>query len=109
MRYLTSLFKIKKRKRSTPHKQKPYGKKLASFSDYIILLEAEKSGLSKENTEIAFFGGSFTAIDRNYMLSLLDEAKPFIEKGAFSGIRISTRPDAIDKEVLILLKRLESL
>lgn len=69
------------------------------------LLEAEKSGLSKENTEIAFFGGSFTAIDRAYMVSLLDEAKPFIDKGAFSGIRISTRPDAIDREVLTLLKK----
>ena len=64
------------------------------------LLEAEKCGLSRENTEIAFFGGSFTAIDRNYMISLLEEAKPFIENGIFSGIRISTRPDAIDEEVL---------
>ncbi len=68
------------------------------------LLEAEKCGLSRENTEIAFFGGSFTAIDRNYMISLLEEAKPFVEKGVFSGIRISTRPDAINEEVLNILK-----
>ena len=34
------------------------------------LLEAEKSNLVAENTEIAFFGGSFTAIDREYMLLL---------------------------------------
>ena len=32
------------------------------------------------NTEIAFFGGSFTAIDREYMLSLLDATKPYIDK-----------------------------
>lgn len=60
----------------------------------------------KENTvnaEIAFFGGSFTAIDRGYMQSLLDAAAPYI--GRFRGIRISTRPDAIDDEVLELLKR----
>ncbi len=59
----------------------------------------------KENTcrsEIAFFGGSFTAIDRDYMLSLLDATTPFIER--FKGIRISTRPDAIDDEILRLLK-----
>lgn len=68
------------------------------------LLEAEKSNLTAENTEIAFFGGSFTAIDRNYMISLLEEAKPFIDKGVFSGIRISTRPDKIDEEVLEVLK-----
>ena len=68
------------------------------------LLEAEKSNLVAENTEIAFFGGSFTAIDRAYMISLLSEAKPFVDKGVFSGIRISTRPDAIDDEVLSVLK-----
>lgn len=56
---------------------------------------------SKE-TEIAFFGGSFTAIDRQYMLELLTSAKPFTE--VFKGIRISTRPDCIDDEVLALLK-----
>lgn len=68
------------------------------------LEEAEKSGLVPENTEIAFFGGSFTAINREYMISLLEEAKPFIDKGIFGGIRISTRPDAIDEEILKILK-----
>ena len=57
-----------------------------------------------KNTEIAFFGGSFTAIHREYMLSLLEAAKPFIEDKKVSGIRISTRPDAINEEVLKLLK-----
>lgn len=66
---------------------------------------ASKSNLSRENTEIAFFGGSFTAIDRDYMISLLEEAKLFIDNGLFSGIRISTRPDAIDEEVLEILKQ----
>lgn len=69
------------------------------------LEKAKNDGLKSENTEIAFFGGSFTAIDRNYMIALLEEAKPFIENGIFSGIRISTRPDAINEEVLTLLKK----
>ncbi len=56
------------------------------------------------NTEIAFFGGSFTAIERNYMLELLNAAQPFIGAGGFKGIRISTRPDCIDDEILRLLK-----
>ncbi|MBQ2428672.1 MAG: radical SAM protein, partial [Ruminococcus sp.] len=59
-------------------------------------------GERAKNAEIAFFGGSFTAIDREYMISLLDEAREF--EGVFSGIRISTRPDAIDAEILALLK-----
>ncbi|MDE6658686.1 MAG: radical SAM protein [Eubacterium sp.] len=54
--------------------------------------------------EIAFFGGSFTAIEKEYMLSLLKAAKPYIESGKIKGIRCSTRPDAIDDEVLSLLK-----
>ena len=54
--------------------------------------------------QLAFFGGSFTAIDRAYMLELLNAANPFIKDGSISGIRISTRPDAIDSAVLDILK-----
>ncbi len=57
-----------------------------------------------ENGQLAFFGGSFTAIDRAYMIDLLEAAKPFVDDGSISGIRISTRPDAIDEEVLKLLR-----
>ena len=60
--------------------------------------------LPEGKSEIAFFGGSFTAIDREYMISLLDSAKPFVKSGRVSGIRISTRPDCIDAEILEILK-----
>ncbi|MDE6149180.1 MAG: radical SAM protein, partial [Ruminococcus sp.] len=58
-----------------------------------------------ENTEIAFFGGSFTAVPREYMLELLKSAYEFTGEGKFKGIRISTRPDCIDEEILDILKR----
>lgn len=54
--------------------------------------------------EIAFFGGSFTAIDRGYMLSLLEAGKRAVERFGFKGIRCSTRPDAVDGDVLDILK-----
>ena len=54
--------------------------------------------------EIAFFGGSFTAIDREYMISLLEAAGEYVENGRVKGIRISTRPDFIDDEILGILK-----
>ncbi len=56
--------------------------------------------------QIAFFGGSFTAIDREYMCSLLKVAKEFVTAypKEFCGIRCSTRPDCIDEEVLTALK-----
>ena len=68
------------------------------------LEKAVSDGVDPQNTEIAFFGGSFTAIEREYMISLLEETRPFIENGSFCGIRVSTRPDAIDDEVLSILK-----
>ena len=55
--------------------------------------------------EIAFFGGSFTAIDREYMISLLKAAYEYVENGKVKGIRISTRPDFIDEEILGVLKK----
>lgn len=55
-----------------------------------------------QNAEIAFFGGSFTAIDKSYMTELLDATKGYIQK--FKGIRLSTRPDCVDNEVLEILK-----
>ncbi len=58
-----------------------------------------------KTTEIAFFGGSFTAINRNYMIDLLKAASCFVENGTVFGIRISTRPDAINEEILQILKQ----
>lgn len=54
--------------------------------------------------EIAFFGGSFTAIPQEYMVALLEPAKKAVERWGYHGIRCSTRPDAIDGEILELLK-----
>ncbi len=64
---------------------------------------AKKTAPSDEG-EIAFFGGSFTAIEREYMLRLLKSAYPYVKGGFFKGIRISTRPDCIDDEVCAILK-----
>lgn len=57
-----------------------------------------------KTTEIAFFGGSFTAIEREYMLSLLRAADKYVKNGTVSGIRVSTRPDAISDDILEILK-----
>ncbi len=54
--------------------------------------------------EIAFFGGSFTAIDRQTMVSLLSAAHRYIADGSFRGIRVSTRPDAINPEICSVLR-----
>lgn len=58
----------------------------------------------KEETEIAFFGGSFTMLPRPLMEELLTPAAEYVNAGHFKGIRISTRPDAIDSSILSFLK-----
>ncbi len=69
-----------------------------------IIRESFGNIQDKQNYEIAFFGGSFTAIDREYMLSLLETASRYVGDNGYHGIRISTRPDCIDKEILDILK-----
>lgn len=58
-----------------------------------------------QTTEIAFFGGSFTAIDEDLQTKLLGAAYPFVTEKKAYGIRISTRPDAINLHILSNLKR----
>lgn len=55
--------------------------------------------------EIAYFGGSFTGIDRGQMLRLLDLGREYTNRGAVCGIRLSTRPDYISPEIVEILLR----
>lgn len=64
---------------------------------------AAASGVPEE-TEIAFFGGSFTAIPSALQRSLLETAARNVERYGFAGIRLSTRPDAVGPEQLQLLQ-----
>ena len=59
---------------------------------------------SDKKVEVAFFGGSFTGIDTNIQEELLSAANEYIADGRVDGIRISTRPDYINQDILDLLK-----
>lgn len=66
---------------------------------------AIEDGLTKcERAELAFYGGSFTAIPVAEQTALLDAAQSYIAAGRITSIRLSTRPDAINQEILALLK-----
>lgn len=60
---------------------------------------------NNNTVEVAFFGGSFTAIERGKQEELLEAVQPYIKNKKVDYIRISTRPDAIDKEILKMLKK----
>ncbi len=53
--------------------------------------------------ELAFYGGSFTAIPEEQQRELLEAARPYVEEGFIAEIRVSTRPDKIDPAALALL------
>lgn len=54
-------------------------------------------------TEVAFFGGSFTAISPSQQEYYLRTVQPYIKQGRIKGIRISTRPNCINADNLDLL------
>ena len=54
--------------------------------------------------ELAFYGGSFTAMALPVQRGLLEAAQPFVRSGEIGSIRLSTRPDAVDDAVCRLLR-----
>ena len=70
------------------------------IDDYLNSIQGEDS-----QVEIAFFGGSFTAIESEKQEELLQVAYEYVENGKVDSIRISTRPDYINKEILKRLKK----
>ncbi|MBQ7960783.1 MAG: radical SAM protein [Clostridia bacterium] len=70
-----------------------------------ILINDFFSTINTENSdvEIAFFGGSFTGLELDTQEGFLSVAAEFSDR--ISGIRLSTRPDYIDADIIRLLKK----
>lgn len=75
------------------------------ISDVRRQIEEALSTAGERESEIAFFGGSFTGIDRSLMVELLDIAEEYVRAGKVCSIRLSTRPDYISGEILDILGR----
>lgn len=75
---------------------------IPAISDMIATIEQHLSTIpdNGEDVEIAFFGGSFTAIDRELQEEYLAAVQPYIKSGRIGSLRISTRPDFIDDSIL---------
>ena len=57
----------------------------------------------RNEVQVAFYGGSFTGISLQRQKELLDAVKPYIDAGQVNSIRISTRPDYIDIDIIAFL------
>ncbi len=69
--------------------------------EYYLSIFEEKDATK----EIAFFGGSFTGIDVETQNELLGVAYEYVKQKKIDSIRISTRPDYIDRKTLKRLKK----
>ena len=88
--------------------------KITSQSSHKINREHVKKVLDKainsknfdvrREPEVAFYGGTFTRLPLGRMKELIEAVVPYIRKGFFRSIRVSTRPDALDKERLEVMK-----
>lgn len=67
-------------------------------------IEEALKTLSSRVPQIAFFGGSFTGIERGLMIQLLEIAGRYIGEGRVDSVRLSTRPDYISEEILDILE-----
>jgi len=82
-------------------------KKNVTKQDVINTIEEYLENINYQNqeVEVAFFGGSFTGIEIELQKELLSAANEFVQQGKINSIRISTRPDYINKEILKMLKK----
>ncbi len=81
--------------------------KIPTPDDVIQIIEKHLETIPTENSiiELGFFGGTFTGLPLQAQENYLNAAKSYIENGRISGIRLSTRPDFIDDEILNFLKK----
>ncbi len=82
-------------------------KKNITKEDVIKIVDSYLRNIKDKEAEkeIAFFGGSFTGIEVEKQEELLQTAYEYIKSGKVNSIRISTRPDYINKEILKRLKK----
>ncbi|WP_417913924.1 elongator complex protein 3 [Candidatus Electronema sp. JM] len=69
-----------------------------------ILRWLARTNAASRPTQIAFYGGSFTALPRSRQEELLTAAAPFLQSGQVRSLRLSTRPDCMDAEQAAFLK-----
>lgn len=81
--------------------------KTPAFEEVSRIIDKHLATIPIENSiiELGFFGGTFTGLPLHQQEAYLNAAKPYIETGKISGIRLSTRPDFIGEEILIFLKK----
>jgi histone acetyltransferase (RNA polymerase elongator complex component) len=78
----------------------PGATEIAATIERYLLTKGGKRGES----QVAFYGGSFSGLPEALQEQLLTAVAPFLSAGKVAGIRLSTRPDYLDRARVEFLK-----
>jgi histone acetyltransferase (RNA polymerase elongator complex component) len=67
-------------------------------------IAAYRRTAGSRNLEAAFFGGTFTSLPSVVQARLLAPLQPLMERGELASVRVSTRPDAVDRTTVEFLR-----
>ena len=76
----------------------------ATIDRHLSTWEIKRGNAGSERREVAFYGGSFTALPRDLQEGYLRTAHAYIEDGRIHTLRLSTRPDYISQDQIALLR-----
>lgn len=79
---------------------------IPSAGDMLSKIDVWRSKSGDHPLEIAFFGGTFTALSQNIQADLLQPLQPLLADGTLRSVRISTRPDYIDENNVAWLREM---
>lgn len=85
--------------------QKTIEQHLSTLKSKKAKTSPDPAKFSKNKTELAFYGGTFTAMPKNTQLRYLNAVEPYLANNHIQEVRVSTRPDAIDFDWLKFLKK----
>ena len=87
------------------HRISGAGDPSSAFDVRRAISEFNERGDTAQPVEIAFYGGSFTAIPVQTQIELLEAAQPLLALNPLNAIRISTRPDCVDRAIIARLRK----
>ncbi|UFS68965.1 radical SAM protein [Geomonas sp. RF6] len=80
------------------------GGALPTAAEILEKISMYRSSAKGRTMEVAFFGGTFTALPREDQEALLEPLQGLLSSGELCGVRISTRPDSVDTSIASFLR-----
>lgn len=77
---------------------------LPTAAEIVSTVSEWRRSANTEAVEVAFYGGTFTALPVELQGRLLAPLRPLLNSGEVSSVRVSTRPDALDEKKISFLR-----